>query len=139
MNNSYQEISNFGVLWRFALEGFLWGLRAGTLLGALFGLPFYIIGAIFGALYGAIIGAPVGLIAGVVMGMMELFLPPMQSKDYRFLMRSGGVTSVVLCSAFVFTGMFDELWFTMVPTAIAGLGAVYVSSKVMNWWLTEFN
>lgn len=138
MNSNYGDISTFGVLWRFAVKGLLWGLGAGFSLGALFGLPFYIIGAIFGAMYGAIIGTPIGLIAGVVMGLMELYLPPMRSKDYRFLMRAGGVTSVVLCSAFVFTGMFDEWWFTLVPTAIAGLGAVFVSHKVMDWWLREF-
>lgn len=141
------ELSRLGIAWKFLSYGTSWGLVAGIVSGGVFGVfpselmsDFNTVG--IGAVVGGFVGTPIGFVAGFVLGVYTVHWHDREDLDeqkYRQAMRILGGGFMFMCSGTGFCSLFGLSSYTIFPTIIAGLAAIFVSNQMVNWWLKQID
>lgn len=129
----------------FDLGQFMFATLAVTSMGLIVG--------IIGGLVGALLGVAAGLVNGLLLGLFTILIcyPP---AEYRYYRPATGLISVAATVAvtyfltvYAFPGILNAVftpdrdtfswWLLLSPTAIAGLGAWWLSRLVARWYQHE--
>lgn len=141
MKRKYGDMSPVDIIEQFTKYRTHKGLAAGMVLGSLYPAiymrnPSGLICAPFGEVLGVIIGVPTGFLMGFISGVLTSISPYANKTHYRYVVIIVGTACVVFCSTLGFS-MFAATRLVIPATVIAGLAAIHVTNRMVNWWLEE--